>query len=411
MYKIFSLLLFSLITVKTFSQGMVFEKNTTWEQVVAKAKAENKLIFVDCYTTWCGPCKKLDAEVFPDPKVGEFYNKHFVNLKVQMDTTKNDSEYIRKWWGIGQEWHKKYGVWAYPSFLVFDSNGEIAERGVGYSPVPQFLEKGKELINVDNHYYRLRKQYEAGNLPEEKLSMFADKVLGSYDRTFMTKFGPEYLGKQTDLLTQTNIRFITQMNPEMGSTYFNLIRDNIGKVDQVMEQPGVAENYLYRTAQQKFISKLAPAKADVSPDWAGVEASLKQYFPDLSEKFLLKAKINRSNALKNWPEFSGLVQQYFEKFAPNLENNQLNSYAWSIFQNCEDINCINMALNWAKHASDASNEPGFMDTYANLLYKAGQKDKAIAVQQKALDILKEKGENTSDLQEVLDKMLKGEKTW
>jgi thioredoxin-related protein len=393
------------------AQGIIFEKNTTWEQVVAKAKAENKLIFVDCYTTWCGPCKKLDAEVFPNPEVGAFFNKNFVNLKVQMDTVKNDSEYTRQWWAIGQEWHKKYGIWAYPGFLVFDSNGEIAERGVGYSPVPQFLEKGKELINTENHYYRLRKQYEEGKLPEEKLSMFADKVLGSYDRTFITKFGPEYLAKQKDLLTQINIRFITQMNPEMGSVYFNLIRDNIAKVDQVMEQPGVAENYLYRSAQQKFITKLAPSKVDVIPDWVGVESSLRQYFPDLADKFLLKAKINRANSLKIWIEFSELVQQYFEKYTPNVENNQLNSYAWSIFQNCEDLNCINLALNWAKHASDTSNDPGLMDTYANLLYKAGQKDKAVAVQQKAVSISKSKGDDTSELQSVLDKMMKGEKTW
>ncbi|HMP31839.1 MAG TPA: thioredoxin family protein, partial [Saprospiraceae bacterium] len=101
MKKTITLSLAVLFACNLWAQGMIFEKNTTWEQVVAKAKAENKLIFVDCYTTWCGPCKKLDAEVFPNPEVGAFFNKHFVNLKVQMDTIKSDTEYTRGWWAIG----------------------------------------------------------------------------------------------------------------------------------------------------------------------------------------------------------------------------------------------------------------------------------------------------------------------
>ena len=409
--KFFTVAILFLCVVCLHGQGMIFEKNTTWEEVVAKAKAENKLIFVDCFTTWCGPCKKLDAEVFPDPSVGAFFNEHFVNLKVQMDTTKTDSDYTRKWWAIGQEWHKKYGVWAYPSFLVFDSNGEIAERGVGYMPVPQFLEKGKELINTETHYYPLKKQYENGTLSKDKLPVLAKKVINSYDRTFISQFGPAYLASQTDLFTKDNIQFITMLNPEPGSTYFNLIRDNIAKVDEVMEQPGVAENYLFRVAQQKYISKMTPNKADIQPDYEGLEKTLRPLYADLTDKFILKAKISRASALKNWPEFTSNVQMFFEKYIPNIESNQLNSFAWSIFQNCDDINCINQAINWAKYASEKSGDPGLMDTYANLLYKAGQKEQAIAVQQKAMAISKEKGEDITELQSVLDKMMKGEKTW
>jgi thioredoxin-related protein len=411
MKKYLSFAFSCLISLQLLSQGMNFEKNTTWEKVVAKAKAENKLIFVDCYTTWCGPCKKLDAEVFPNPEVGEFFNKHFVNLKVQMDTTKNDTEYIREWWIVGQEWHKTYGVWAYPSFLVFDSNGEIADRGVGFSPVAQFLEKGKELINREGHYYPMKKIYEEGKLPQDKLSSLAKKALNSYDRNFIAKIGPDYLSKETNLFTQENIRFITQMNPEMGSTYFNFIKDNPEKIDEVMERKGTAENYLFRTAQQKFISKLAPMNASKEANWAAITDSLQKYFPEYAESFLLKSKISRASGLKQWPEFSAHVQMFFEKYIQNVDNSQLNSFAWSIFQNCEDMACINMALGWAKHASDTSNEPAFLDTYANLLYKSGNKEEAIATQEKAVAITKEKGEDAEELQTTLDKMKKGVKTW
>lgn len=35
----------------------------TFEEALAKANKENKLLFVDCYTTWCGPCKQMDKYV------------------------------------------------------------------------------------------------------------------------------------------------------------------------------------------------------------------------------------------------------------------------------------------------------------------------------------------------------------
>ncbi|MDQ2721558.1 MAG: thioredoxin domain-containing protein [Bacteroidota bacterium] len=58
-------------------KGIKFEHGITWSQVLAKAKTENKYIFVDCYTTWCGPCKQMDATVFPVEDVGNFFNKFY----------------------------------------------------------------------------------------------------------------------------------------------------------------------------------------------------------------------------------------------------------------------------------------------------------------------------------------------
>ena len=45
-------------------EGVNFEKES-WSNTLAKAKAENKIVFVDAYTTWCGPCKMMDAKTFP----------------------------------------------------------------------------------------------------------------------------------------------------------------------------------------------------------------------------------------------------------------------------------------------------------------------------------------------------------
>src|ERR1700744_5232469 len=72
--------------------GIHFETGKTWDQVLAKAKSEKKYIFVDCYATWCGPCKMMDRDIYPKDSVGNYMNSRYVSVKVQMDkTTMDDS--------------------------------------------------------------------------------------------------------------------------------------------------------------------------------------------------------------------------------------------------------------------------------------------------------------------------------
>ena len=70
--------------------GVNFEHKLSWEQILEKAKNENKYIFVDVYATWCAPCKKMEQLVYTSNEVAQYENKYFVSVKLQIDTTKND---------------------------------------------------------------------------------------------------------------------------------------------------------------------------------------------------------------------------------------------------------------------------------------------------------------------------------
>ena len=73
--------------MQIMAQGVAFEpEGTTLEEASKKAKAENKLIFLDCYTQWCGPCKKMTREVFPQEAVGNAMNPKFVSIKIDMES-------------------------------------------------------------------------------------------------------------------------------------------------------------------------------------------------------------------------------------------------------------------------------------------------------------------------------------
>ena len=112
------------------ADGIAF-RVLSFSEALKRAEVEDKLLFVDCFTTWCGPCKRLSKVVFKDSLVADYFNRHFVNLKMDMEK------------GEGVELRKKYGVHAYPTLLFINSSGEVVYRLVGAEDAPELLKKVK----------------------------------------------------------------------------------------------------------------------------------------------------------------------------------------------------------------------------------------------------------------------------
>ena len=114
-------------------EGLVFFKGT-WQETLEKAEKEDKLIFLDAYASWCGPCKAMQQNVFPIQKVGEFYNANFINVKIDMEK------------GEGPALSAKYGVRAYPSLFFIDSDGQVVKSALGYQNVNKLLKLGEDAL-------------------------------------------------------------------------------------------------------------------------------------------------------------------------------------------------------------------------------------------------------------------------
>lgn len=94
MKKLLIICMFVMLGGGIFGQGIVFMDNKPWDEVLQEAKKQNRLIFMDCYTVWCGPCKGLSQDIFPQKQVGDFFNAHFVNVKYDME--KGDGKMLRE---------------------------------------------------------------------------------------------------------------------------------------------------------------------------------------------------------------------------------------------------------------------------------------------------------------------------
>jgi thioredoxin-related protein len=407
--SLLSVVLLSFFLSASFAQGVNFEQNTTWEAIVAKATKENKMIFVDAFTTWCGPCKWLDNNTFADAEVGKFMDKNFISLKVQMDTIKADTEYTRKWWAIGQEWNTAYGIAAYPTFLIFDSNGKIADRGVGALPSDKFIAKLETFQDKANHYYRLKDKYEAGDESPELLLKLTTKASESYDRKFMPIVSEKYIKTQSNLLTKENADILMKMDIKPGSEYFQFLVANKVAYAALLENPKAMDNFLLGKLVASHAKQLTPKNETV--DWQLISDDLKKYVPNDADKFLTKMKINRYRSKKDWPAYADAVSNMVKAYPNEFSGQEINSMAWALFEGCNDLTCIEKSISWMEQSMNDGKNSAFLDTYANILYRTGKVEKAINTQTEAIALGKEAKEDTAELEATLDKMKKGEKTW
>ena len=148
----------------------------SWSEVVAKAKAENKLIFIDFYTQWCGPCLNMAQNVFTLPAIGAYYNSHFVCAKIDAEN------------GEGVTLAKKYGIYSYPTYIFVDpSSEEAVHRSSSRQSPEQFLQTGESALNPQKRSFYLDEQYKNGNRERQLLKDYIMYKNSIYARNDVNK--------------------------------------------------------------------------------------------------------------------------------------------------------------------------------------------------------------------------------
>lgn len=139
------------------TDGMKFV-DLSFDEVLKKAKQEGKYVFMDCYTTWCGPCKMMSNQVFPLKYVGDYMNQHFVNVKIDMEK------------GEGVELAKRYEVKAFPTMFLLNADGEVVYKILGAHDPKSFLAKVKRGMALKNGYSAVKQKYAEGDRSVELLA-------------------------------------------------------------------------------------------------------------------------------------------------------------------------------------------------------------------------------------------------
>ena len=403
-----TLLLLSVLPLLAMGQqGMNFEHSLTWKEIQAKAKAENKYIFVDAFTTWCGPCRQMSANIFPMQTVGDFMNKNFINVGVQLDTTKNDNDEVKGWYADAHDIQNTYKVNVFPTYLFFSPDGKLVHRAIGSSPADEFIAKGADALNPEKQYYTMLAQYEAGKKDPTFLRKAALAAQNVYDKENSAKLGKEYLATQKDLFTKETLDLIAEMTRSSKDDGFALMMNNGQKFDAIEGAGAANKNIVAIVQQEEVFPNMSSAPNTPAPDWTTLTEKVSQKYPKHAKEAVYSSKVIYYQYKQDWPNFQNAVVAYMKEFGASASPAQLNTYAWTVFQNCKDMSCVTQALEWSKKSFKDNENPIFIDTYANILYKMGKKDEAIKWEEKALVL----AGNDKTYQATLDKMKKGEKTW
>lgn len=171
------------MSVAAQNRSINFEQTKEWKKVIKKAKKEKKLIFLDCYTSWCGPCKMLSMHVFTNDKVADFFNTRFVNVKFDME---KDTD--------GVMLKKQFEVKFFPTLLFIDPESEeVLHRLVGAGKADWLISGGKLAMDPDNNLRSLMKRYGDGERESELIRDYANALFSAYAREEAERIACEYL--------------------------------------------------------------------------------------------------------------------------------------------------------------------------------------------------------------------------
>ncbi len=175
--------------------GQINFEHTSLEKALAKAKAENKPLFVDVYAEWCGPCKRMAATTFQDKGVSDYFNKEFISLKI--DGEKADGPRVMN----------DYQITAYPTLLFFYPDGTLANKFIGGIDVEPLKRLGMRTAHPEqDKLYQATKKYHASKKSKDDMQQFIS-VLTSEQGDSLTFYCNKYYESYPDLKLDNKAEF------------------------------------------------------------------------------------------------------------------------------------------------------------------------------------------------------------
>lgn len=415
------------------SQGVQWTEGLSWEEVKAKAKKENKYIFIDAFATWCGPCKMMDRDIYPHFRAGHAMNEHFLNLKVQMDKTIIDNEQVKGWYATAERMMKEYKIDAFPSYLFFSPDGNLVHKETGYKDLQSFMRLSELARDPQKPLmYAKYEDYKKGKKDLEmlgELALFTRKLIGDTKvaNEMARDYKVGYLDKlQKEDISKNHIDFMSKFPDLVHSKdqFFMLAYYHPQKFDSLSGK-GYANWFVNHVIKKEELDNqiLINGKAVTRfPNWDKMQKRInKKYKKEDARKLVLQYKVDYyRNLFIDWPLWAKykdeMIKAYPLKPPYNLEVYiQINGHggAWHAFLQCPDTTVLNKALEWVDLALklEGQDHTAYLDTKANLLYKLGRKSEAIEIEKKAVDILAKKSSEYKGYEIAYEQMLQGKPTY
>ena len=340
------------------------------------AKDQNKLLVIDFYTTWCGPCKAFSRAVENNPAFAEAIGEHFIMLKYDAE---NDTHGLTR----------KYHVNAYPTFAILTADMYLVHKTFGYGDQEgylEFLDEGMQLHAEGKLIRGVSTQLDL-DYPQ----FYVDLMAGTARPT------PEQLEEYWSANENKTDEVSFAVLSTAGATdeVFDYYLENIDTYRELYGE--VDANDIVQTVCVKKL--YAAINEEDAQAWADAAAFTEAQLGEEGSKLLAYLAPNWYKKQNDWAGLGNYVDEQIE--AGVIELGMINGIAWSVFQDCDDQSVIEKAIGWMTPVIEQQPDFSTLDTYAWLYYKNGQLDKARTYILQAIEAGNEEGADVSDSEAML----------
>lgn len=404
------------------AQGIKFEHGS-FNEALKKAKAENKLLFIDGYAVWCGPCKKMATTVFLEKEVGQYFDKNLIALKVDVER------------GEGPALKRKYGITGLPGYVFIDGDGNVVYRFNSAMPTAKFMEEVKLAVSYakdPNSVGRLAERYESKKNDEKFVRSYLDRLKESKSTNY-TDVLEHYLNiqKSIDETSKEMVVLLADHSNEIvfGGKADKIIQNNLGSDawklyvrKDVREAFQKLKKNMIENTTDYAVAKKDTTLLELTIDRAiqsGVKVDEMQrkriytfYYLQAGEGSKYKALVHNDNETYiNSIDAKSLRNQYIEwkkntndgktkGITPHADriSNEISYMTQNYARFAETDQDKKDIIRWMKVSYDIM--PGnstIMSSYANLLYLfSNNKAEAIAIKEEAYQIALNSDDKNAD---------------
>lgn len=387
MKHLFTLFLLTIATFSVKADGIEFFHGT-WEEAMDLAIQNDQIIFVDAYTSWCGPCKRMAKNVFPQKSVGDFYNANFIAVKLDMEKDKDGPTFARK-----------YNVRSYPTLLFIDGAGEVVHRAVGGKKPEDFIKLGQLVVTKTDKSAELEKQYEAGKRNPEFVYKYV-KALNKAGKPSL-KISNEYIKTQKDLNTDFNTKFLFEAVTEADSRLFDLMIKSKKSIIKMFGQDKFDQKVIAVT--NKTVNKA------IEYESSDLLAEAKDKINVISDKS--RAKLFHLRADKKYYLLTGDIKNYIkstDKYVKERAGKDPELMEQLSLEVKKYLSTNKKALKkgegWAKTAYELNPNISTAYTYCDYLYINDNPKEALKMAEKGIEFCNTEKKNPSIFQELARKI-------
>lgn len=355
------------------AQGIEFFEGS-WKDAMAKAKAEDKLLFVDAYAKWCGPCKAMSKNVFTQASVGEFFNSNFINLKLDMEESD------------GVTFGHKYPVSAYPTLFFIDGEGKVMKTVKGGQQPDGLIALGGEAMKKVDKSLKYETQYQSGDRSYDLMYNYV-KALNASGKPSL-KISNEYLATKPSLTEDQQLKFILEAAVDADTKLFDQVIENKSKIEKLV---GV-EYYIEKCKAACYASVNKSIEFEIESLFSETILKAKKTFPDDATEFSASAEMKYYKAFKNDEKYINAYKTFAKKASKDPV--KLKTLVNDIIKSNKD-NAVMVAdaAEYAGQVYELKNDQESLNQYCSTLILAKQSEKALKVAGKAREKAEKNGED------------------